>query len=112
MFSSPVSRLLLILPLGALPLGAPPMADVYSYMNDDGDYVISKERPKGSGEYAVLSDEGEFIELVQRPELNVPITHWRPWYLPTEPNPFDPPTPEEPAEPKVIIEEVDSLRNK
>jgi hypothetical protein len=111
MFSSSVSRLFLILPLGILPLGSSPMADVYSYMNDDGDYVISKERPEGSGEYAVLSDEGEFIELIRRPELNVPITHWRPWYLPAEPNPLDPPTPEGPAEPNVIIEEVDDLRS-
>ena len=108
MANHPFCRTLAIL---TLPLAAPAIADVYSYMNDEGDYVISKERPKGSGEYAVLSDQGEFIELVRRPQSNLPVTHWRPWFMPQEPNPLDPLAPEGPAEPNVIIEEVDDLRS-
>ena len=83
-------------------------AELYSYVNDDGDYVITRDRPS-SGEYVVLSDEGEFIERVQTPALDVPVSHWRPWYLPSEPNPFTSPEPEQPPEPSVVIEEVDEV---
>ena len=82
-------------------------AELYSYANEDGDYVISKERPTNTGEYVVLSDEGEFIRRVQQPALRVPTSHWRPWYLPDEPNPFDIDAPEAPPEPEIVIEEVD-----
>jgi hypothetical protein len=91
----------------ALSVAGPASADVYSYMNEDGDYVVSKQRPQAAGEYAVLTDDGKFIELVRPPTLRVPITHWRPWYLPREPNPLDPIEPDTLPEPKVIIEEVD-----
>jgi hypothetical protein len=101
---NPFASCLLLTTLG---LAAPAAADVYSYMNEAGDYVITKERPKTAGEYAVLTDDGEFIELIRPPVLNVPITHWRPWYLPAEPNPLDPIEPDQPPEPTVTIEEVD-----
>ena len=84
------------------------LADLYSYVNDDGDYVISKQKPERVGDYVVLSDEGKFIERVQSPRLDVPITHWRPWYLPQEPDPFGDPDPERLPEPDVSIEEVDA----
>jgi hypothetical protein len=73
----------------ALALAASARAELYSYENANGDYVISKERPDGVSEYAVLTDDGEFIELVNAPNLQVPISHWRP------------------AEPTVSIEEVE-----
>lgn len=104
MISKPIMATCLLLGLVA---ATPAMAKLYSYQNADGDYVISRERPKDIGEYAVLTDEGEFIELVHPPALDVPISHWRPWYLPPQPNPFVDAEPEEPSEPKVIIEEVD-----
>ncbi len=65
-------------------------AEVYAYVNDDGDYVVTRERPADSvGEYAILSNDGEFLRLVNPRELDVPITHWRPWFLPKQPDPFD-----------------------
>ncbi|MFU8816931.1 MAG: hypothetical protein ACNA7W_16410 [Pseudomonadales bacterium] len=65
-------------------------ANVYAYMDENGDYVVTKKRPgKGVREYAVLSDDGEFIRLVQPRDLDVPITHWRPWFIPKEPDPYD-----------------------
>lgn len=71
-----------------LPAGA--KADVYAYVNDDGDYVVSRDNPGDSvAEYAVLTDDGEFLRLVRPRDLDVPITHWRPWFLPREPDPFD-----------------------
>ena len=83
------------------------LADVYSYQNADGDYVVSKTRPKGVAEYAVLTDAGEFLRLVRKQD-NVPITHWRPWYLPREPHPFDGPDVDiRPREGEVVVEEVD-----
>ena len=100
----PVIGALLLL---ALAFAAEAAANLYSYANEDGDYVISKERPRTSDEYAVLTDDGEFIELVHPRATDVPITHWRPWYLPKQPNPLDPVTPDTVPEPKVIIEEVD-----
>lgn len=64
--------------------------EVYAYVDDNGDYVVTQRRPgKHIKEYAVLSDDGEFIRLVQPRDPNVPITHWRPWFIPKEPDPFD-----------------------
>lgn len=83
-------------------------ADVYSYVTENGDYVVSPKKPKRGTEYAVLDDEGNFIRLVSARDTRVPITHWRPWYLPKEPHPFDA-QPTDPAEREtnVEIEEVD-----
>lgn len=65
-------------------------ADVYAYVNDDGDYVVTPDEPGRSvDEYAVLTDEGEFIRLVRPRDAEVPITHWRPWFLPKDPDPYD-----------------------
>ena len=65
-------------------------ADVYAYVNDDGDYVVSRDNPGDSvAEYAVLTDDGEFLRLVRPRDLDVPVTHWRPWFLPRQPDPFD-----------------------
>ncbi len=81
---------------------------LYSYENSDGDYVISKKKPKGVDEYSILSNDGEFIRLVQAREKNVPISHWRPWYLPKDPHPFDAkPEPDE-RTPTVVIDEVEA----
>jgi len=106
--SKPIQLACLLLSVVA---AGPAAAKLYSYENENGDYVISKQRPKNVGEYAVLTNEGEFIELVHPPALDVPITHWRPWYLPPEPNAFAGPEPAElaePAEPSITIEEVDA----
>jgi hypothetical protein len=66
------------------------MAEVYAYVNEAGDYVVTKDNPGRSvAEYAVLSDDGEYLRTVRPRELDVPITHWRPWFLPKEPDPFD-----------------------
>ena len=94
--------------IAALSLSGAAHADVYAYVNDDGDYVVSKERPTESTEYAILTDEGEFVRLVKPRDLDVPITHWRPWFLPAEPDPFgnDPELPSD-REGTVDIEEVD-----
>ena len=71
-----------------LPAGA--NAEVYAYVNEAGDYVVTKDNPGRSvAEYAVLSDDGEYLRTVRPRELDVPITHWRPWFLPKEPDPFD-----------------------
>lgn len=65
-------------------------ADVYAFVNEDGDYVVSRNKPDASvAEYAVLTDDGEFLRLVHPRELDVPVTHWRPWFLPREPDPYD-----------------------
>ncbi len=74
----------------ALLLPAAAGADVYAYVNDDGDYVVSRDNPGDSvAEYAVLTDDGEFLRLVRPRDLDVPVTHWRPWFLPRQPDPFD-----------------------
>lgn len=68
----------------------PAAAEVYAYVNDQGDYVVSPKSPgKRVAEYAVLTDDGEFLRLVRPRDDDVPITHWRPWFLPKEPDPFD-----------------------
>ncbi|MEQ8857540.1 MAG: hypothetical protein RIC56_02725 [Pseudomonadales bacterium] len=84
-------------------------AEVYAYVNDDGDYVVTRELPHARvGEYAVLTDDGEFLRLVNPHELDVPITHWRPWFLPKQPDPYDGnPDLYEEREGVVEIEELD-----
>ncbi len=87
---------------------APAAARLYSYVNEEGDYVVSKKKPKNVDEYAILTDEGEFIRLVKRKRDDVPVTHWRPWYMPNEPDPINPVDPNlDPRTPEVLIEEVD-----
>jgi len=66
-------------------------AEYYSYMNEASEYVITRERPKNlTVEYAVLTDGGEFIRSVQPKTVtkrqNIPIDHWRPWFMPREPH--------------------------
>ena len=83
------------------------LASLYSYQNEAGDYVISQTKPKGVAEYAVLTDDGEFVRLVRKQE-NVPISHWRPWYLPREPDPFKGPDIDlREQAPSVEVEEID-----
>lgn len=78
-------------------------AEVYAYVNDDGDYVVTRDNPGRSvAEYAILTDDGEFVRLVRPGELDVPITHWRPWFLPKEPDPFE--TDEVPREREGTVE--------
>lgn len=99
-------RTLMVLP--ALLISASATAQLYAYVNEDGDYVVTQKRPKAPVEYAILTDEGEFIRLVPAPQENVPITHWRPWFLPRERDPLDGPEPNwEEREPQVDIEEVE-----
>ncbi|MEZ5557819.1 MAG: hypothetical protein R3E86_04650 [Pseudomonadales bacterium] len=82
-------------------------ARVYAYVNEDGDYVISQKRPKIPVEYAILTDDGEFIRLVPAPQPPVPVTHWKPWFMPRQPDPLDAkPQIWDDAEPQVEIEEV------
>jgi len=67
-------------------------AKVYAYVNEHGDYVITQKKPdKSVREYAVLTDDGEFVRLVRAREPNVPITHWRPWFIPRDPEATDAP---------------------
>jgi hypothetical protein len=90
-------------------VAGPAAAEIYAYVNEDGDYVVTKDNPgKSVGEYAVLTDDGEFLRLVNPRDLDVPITHWRPWFLPKEPDPFDAsPDLYEEREGTVGIEEVE-----
>lgn len=84
-------------------------AEVYAYVNDNGDYVVTRENPGARvREYAVLTDDGEFLRLVNPRELDVPITHWRPWFLPKQPDPYDAdPDLYEEREGVVEVEELD-----
>jgi hypothetical protein len=76
--------------LTALVWSAIAEAEVYAYVNENGDYVVTPDRPgRDVAEYAILTDDGEFVRLVRPRELDVPITHWRPWFLPKEPDPYD-----------------------
>ena len=107
---TPRPRLALIwaLTTSAISLAPEANARLYSYVNEEGDYVVSQKKPKNVDEYAVLTDEGEFIRLVKRKRDDVPITHWRPWYMPNEPDPINPVEPGlEQRTPEVLIEEVD-----
>ena len=88
-------------------------AEIYSYTNEDGDYIVSQTRPEDRKiSYAVLSDDGEFIRMVEGRDKQVPITHWRPFYLPKEPHPMDGPDVrfEEP-EPVINIDEVETVED-
>ncbi len=87
-------------------------ANLYSYTNADGEYVVAQKPPKDKNiQYAVLSDEGEFIRMVPGRNQNVPITHWRPWFIPRDPEPWegnpDPDFPRE-REPVVTVDEEES----
>ena len=85
-------------------------AEVFSYADETGNYIVSKTKPTDSNtEYAVLTDDGEFIRLVKRPTPRLPVSHWRPWFIPKEPHPFDavPQDVDRAREPDVKIEEID-----
>ncbi len=84
-------------------------AEIYSYTNQDGDYVVSQTRPEDPEiSYAVLTDDGEFVRMVEGRGKQVPITHWRPFFLPKEPHPFDGPDVEvEDQDPVISIDEVE-----
>jgi len=65
-------------------------ADVYAYVNENGDYVVTRDVPgEKVAEYAVLTDDGDFQRLVRPRNADVPISHWRPWFLPKQPDPYD-----------------------
>ena len=92
-----------------LPVVSPGAASavLYSYTNAEGQYVISQSRPTNrETSYAVLSDDGDYIRTVPGRDQQIPISHWRPWYLPKEPDPFDA-QPQIPAErtPVITVEE-------
>ena len=80
-------------------------ADLYSYTNAEGEYVISQKPPKNENtQYAVLTDEGEFIRMVEGRNQQVPITHWRPWFIPREDEPWEGnPNPDMPRERKGVV---------
>ena len=80
-------------------------ADLYSYTNAEGEYVISQKPPKNNDiQYAVLTDEGEFIRMVEGRNQQVPITHWRPWFIPREDEPWEGnPYPEMPREREGVV---------
>ena len=83
------ARIVVALLAGAC-LAAGARAEVYAYVNGEGDYVVTRDRPGDDvAEYAVLTDDGEFLRLVNPRDLDVPISHWRPWFLPKEPDPYD-----------------------
>ena len=73
-------------------------ATLYSFTNAEGQYVVSQKPPADKSiQYAVLTDEGEFIRMVPGSGQQIPITHWRPWFIPKEPHPWD-------ADPEVMRE--------
>ena len=86
-------------------------AVLYSYTNADGEYVVSQTRPQDKDtQYAVLSDEGEFIRSVPGRNQQVPITHWRPWFIPKEPHPWDGEPETRDREPVVTVDEESSAQ--
>lgn len=96
-----------IIALTLIVLTAPAHAVLYSFTNEAGEYVVSQKRPSDKDtQYAVLSDEGEFIRSVPGRNQRVPVTHWRPWFIPKEPHPWDgePEIPRE-QEPVVTVDE-------
>jgi|GEM_PF-5493853 len=100
----------LLLVLGVLFLAPSTHAEIYAYTNKDGDYIVSQQKPKDRDlSYAILTDDGDFVRMIEGRRENVPITHWRPFFLPKEPDPFDGPTivPSE-QQPSVEIEEVEN----
>jgi hypothetical protein len=88
--------------------------EVYAYVNDNGDYVVTQDHPgRTVGEYAVLTDDGRFLRLIRPPDMDVPISHWRPWFLPKEADPYDAdPDLYREREGVVDIEEVDAERDR
>lgn len=81
-------------------------ADVYTFNNSEGDYVVSQNKPTDPDiTYAVLSDDGEFIRLVKGRREQIPVGHWRPSWLPKVPNPLDGKPLERERVPTVTIEE-------
>lgn len=100
----------MLIVIGLLFLTQSAVAEVYAYTNTDGDYVVSQSRPKDRDiSYAILTDEGEFIRMVEGRGKQIPITHWRPFFLPKEPHPMDGVEPEfREQEPIINIDEVES----
>lgn len=85
-------------------------AEIYAYTNEDGDYIVSQQKPEDRNlSYAILTDDGDFVRMVEGHRDNVPITHWRPFFLPKEPDPFDGPI-IEPSERQPSVE-IDEVRN-
>ena len=84
-------------------------AEIYAYTNADGDYVVTQTKPEDRNlSYAILTDDGEFVRMVEGKQKRVPISHWRPFFLPKEPHPMDGPEFEiREREPSVDIEEVE-----
>jgi hypothetical protein len=69
-----------------LVLAHPGHARLYAYVNEEGDYVVTQKKPpKTVAEYAVLNKDGEFVRLVRARDANVPLTHWQPWFIPSDP---------------------------
>lgn len=80
------------------------LGNVYAYVNEEGDYVVSQKKPgRNVAEYAVLTDDGEFLRLVRAREPNVPLSHWRPWFMPREQEGLDV-TPDLPRERTGVVE--------
>ena len=82
-------------------------ADIYSYNTADGDYIVSQNKPTDPDiTYAVLSEDGEFIRMVSGRNQQIPVGHWRPFWMPKEPHPLDgDPDLIREREPVIIIEE-------
>ena len=60
-------------------------AELFSFTNEQGQYLVSKTKPRNPGvEYAVLRNDGEFVHLVRGTAADG-SDHWRPWYVPKEP---------------------------
>lgn len=89
-------------------LTSPAQAVIYAYNNQDGDYVVSQTKPEDEHiGYTVLSDEGEFIRMVPGRSQRLPISHWRPFWMPEEPNPLSADPSQQPdPEPVVTVEEA------
>jgi len=92
-----------------LTVSAPAHAVIYSYNNADGDYIVSQNKPTDRDiSYAVLSDDGEYIRSVSGRKQQLPVGHWRPFWLPKEPHELDGrPDMEHEREPVVTIDELD-----
>lgn len=103
----PVHPTSVVLAISLFALAPNADAVLYSYTNADGEYVVSQKRPENKNtEYAVLSDDGEFIRMVPGRDQRMPVTHWRPWFIPKEPHPWDAaPHDSSDREPVVTVEE-------
>ena len=93
-------------------LAIPAGATLYSFTNAEGQDVVSQKPPKDRNiQYAVLSDDGEFIRMVHGRDQQVPITHWRPWFIPKDPDPLDgDPELIREREPVITVEEESEYR--